>query len=94
MAATQLLARLGPELPEALVGICLHRSLELVVALLATLKAGGAYVPLDPTFPAERLGPHGDVPKIQCATCHQGAYKPLYGAKIAAQYPAIGIGPL
>ncbi len=41
--------------PEARVGICLDRSLELVVALLAVLKAGGAYVPLDPTAPAKRL---------------------------------------
>ena len=35
--------------------ICLERSLEMVVALLATLKAGAAYVPLDPDYPAERL---------------------------------------
>lgn len=41
--------------PETLVGICLERSLELVVGLLAILKAGGAYVPLDPDYPAERL---------------------------------------
>jgi amino acid adenylation domain-containing protein len=41
--------------PEALVGVCMHRSLELVVALCAVLKAGGAYVPLDPSFPADRL---------------------------------------
>lgn len=41
--------------PEALVGICLERSLEMMVALLGVLKAGGAYVPLDPTFPPERL---------------------------------------
>ena len=41
--------------PETLVGICLERSLELVVGLLGILKAGGAYVPLDPTYPAERL---------------------------------------
>ncbi|HEX4966050.1 MAG TPA: condensation domain-containing protein, partial [Thermoanaerobaculia bacterium] len=41
--------------PEALVGICAERSVELVVALLATLKAGGAYLPLDPKYPAERL---------------------------------------
>ncbi|WP_437759618.1 non-ribosomal peptide synthase/polyketide synthase [Sorangium sp. So ce1389] len=41
--------------PGALVGVCLPRSVELVVALLAVLKAGGAYVPLDPTYPAERL---------------------------------------
>ena len=33
-------------------------------------------------FPANRLGPTGDVPKLNCATCHQGAYKPLYGAKM------------
>ena len=41
--------------PETLVGICLERSLELVVGLLGILKAGGAYVPLDPTYPEERL---------------------------------------
>ena len=41
--------------PEVLVGICLERSLEMVVGLLAILKAGGAYVPLDPDYPAERL---------------------------------------
>ncbi|HVG46074.1 MAG TPA: amino acid adenylation domain-containing protein, partial [Longimicrobium sp.] len=41
--------------PEARVGICLERSPEMVVSLLAVLKAGGAYVPLDPAYPAERL---------------------------------------
>ena len=41
--------------PEVLVGICLERSLELVVGLLGILKAGGAYVPLDPAYPKERL---------------------------------------
>jgi len=41
--------------PETLVGVCLERSVELVIALLAVLKAGGAYVPLDPTYPKERL---------------------------------------
>jgi amino acid adenylation domain-containing protein len=41
--------------PDALVALCLERSLELVVAVLAVLKAGGAYVPLDPEYPAERL---------------------------------------
>ncbi|HJP91740.1 MAG TPA: amino acid adenylation domain-containing protein [Pyrinomonadaceae bacterium] len=39
---------------ESLVAICMERSLEMVVALLATLKAGAAYVPLDPESPAER----------------------------------------
>jgi amino acid adenylation domain-containing protein len=41
--------------PEVLVGICLERGIDLVVALLATLKVGGAYVPLDPFYPLERL---------------------------------------
>jgi amino acid adenylation domain-containing protein len=41
--------------PEVLVGICMERSLDLIVGLLGILKAGGAYVPLDPTYPLERL---------------------------------------
>ncbi len=41
--------------PEVLVGLCLPRSFELIIGLLAILKAGGAYVPLDPGYPAERL---------------------------------------
>jgi amino acid adenylation domain-containing protein len=41
--------------PEVLVGICLERSLDMVVALLAVLKAGGGGVALDPTYPADRL---------------------------------------
>jgi len=41
--------------PETLVGICVERSLEMVVGLLGILKAGGAYVPLDPEYPQERL---------------------------------------
>jgi natural product biosynthesis luciferase-like monooxygenase protein len=41
--------------PETLVGICVARSLEMVIGLLAILKAGGAYVPLDPAYPPERL---------------------------------------
>jgi non-ribosomal peptide synthetase component F len=40
---------------ETVVGVCLHRSPAMVVALLAVLKAGAAYVPLDPGYPRERL---------------------------------------
>jgi amino acid adenylation domain-containing protein len=39
----------------SLVGLCMERSPEMVIGLLAILKAGGAYVPLDPTYPSERL---------------------------------------
>ncbi len=41
--------------PGVLVGLCVNRSLEMVVALLGILKAGGAYVPLDPAYPKQRL---------------------------------------
>ncbi len=41
--------------PEVRVGLCLRRTADLIVALLAVLKAGGAYVPLDPSYPRERL---------------------------------------
>jgi amino acid adenylation domain-containing protein len=41
--------------PDVLVGVCIDRSPEMVVALLAVWKAGGAYVPLDPAYPPERL---------------------------------------
>ena len=41
--------------PEALVGLCVERSVETVVGLLGILKAGGAYLPLDPDYPPERL---------------------------------------
>ena len=41
--------------PEVLVGLCVERSLEMVVGILGILKAGGAYVPLDPAYPTARL---------------------------------------
>jgi amino acid adenylation domain-containing protein len=48
------LLRLGAG-PDSLVGVCLERSPEMVVAVLATLKAGAAYLPLDPNYPLDRL---------------------------------------
>jgi non-ribosomal peptide synthetase component F/acyl carrier protein len=47
------LRRLGVA-PEVCVGICLARSVEMIVAVLGVLKAGGVYVPVDPSYPAER----------------------------------------
>lgn len=41
--------------PEVRVGLCVERSLEMMVSLLGILKAGGCYVPLDPTYPKDRL---------------------------------------
>lgn len=50
------------------------------------------YLTADPLlgiFPDSRRGPMGDVAKVNCATCHQGAYKPLYGSHLAKYYPAV-----
>ena len=40
-------------------------------------------------FPVHRKGELGDVAKVNCGTCHQGAYKPLYGAKMAKDFPEL-----
>ncbi|WP_392479123.1 amino acid adenylation domain-containing protein [Nostoc sp. C110] len=41
--------------PDTLIGICVERSLEMIIGLLGILKAGGAYVPIDPNYPKERI---------------------------------------
>jgi photosynthetic reaction center cytochrome c subunit len=53
---------------------------------------GNYLEPLGPQYPENRLGPLGDAPKANCGTCHQGAYKPLYGASMLTDYPALA-GP-
>jgi photosynthetic reaction center cytochrome c subunit len=40
-------------------------------------------------FPHDRLGPLGDGPKVNCATCHQGAHKPLFGVNMVKDYPEL-----
>ncbi len=40
-------------------------------------------------WPANRLGPTGDSPKLACATCHQGVYKPLYGVSMVKDFPEL-----
>ena len=44
---------------------------------------------LSAQFPHTRLGPLGDVPKVNCATCHQGVYKPLFGVSMLKDYPEL-----
>ena len=48
--------------------------------------------PLKDQFPADRLGSLGDVPKVSCATCHQGAFKPLFGFNMLKDNPELA-GP-
>lgn len=71
--------------PEVLVAICLGRSFERIIALLAVLKAGGAYVPLDPTYLSERLA---------FMLVDSGAPVILTEARLAAQLPLKGISAL
>jgi len=53
-------------------------------------ELNNAYLePLHDTFPAERLGTIGDVPKVNCATCHAGAYKPLLGASMLKDFQVL-----
>ena len=50
--------------------------------------------PLVPMFPAHRLSAEGDGPKVGCATCHKGAFKPLYGKSPLIDYPVLaGVMP-
>jgi photosynthetic reaction center cytochrome c subunit len=50
---------------------------------------------LNQVFPAQRRGPEGDVAKVNCGTCHQGAFKPLYGASMLKDYPQLAAaGPV
>ncbi len=53
--ANQLAHYLGKIEKDTLIGVCMERSLEMVVSLYAVLKAGGAYVPMDPEYPPDRL---------------------------------------
>ncbi|HEX2189470.1 MAG TPA: amino acid adenylation domain-containing protein, partial [Longimicrobiaceae bacterium] len=95
--------------PEVRVGICLERSLEMVVGILAVLKAGGAYVPLDPGYPAERLAYVLDdsaVPLVLVQAALRGAVPAREGVEVLAvdalterlaaepaENPAGGAGP-
>ncbi|AGC43389.1 non-ribosomal peptide synthetase [Myxococcus stipitatus DSM 14675] len=72
--------------PEVRVGLCLPRTPQLIVSLLAILKAGGAYVPLDPTYPRERLAFMLDDAGIQVLVTQQGLLStlPTHSARTVA----------
>ena len=65
--------------PGRLVGICLERSVDMVVGLLAVLKAGAAYVPLDPAFPRERLGFMVEDSGLEFLLTHSGLQQAVPG---------------
>lgn len=71
--------------PEARVGICLARSSEMVIAMIAVLKAGGAYVPLDPGYPAERLAFMAEDAQLECILSETGLASSLAPAGVAAK---------
>jgi photosynthetic reaction center cytochrome c subunit len=50
-------------------------------------------MPLQSTFPPNRLGPLGDAPKLNCATCHQGVHKPLNGVSMLPDFPELRGAP-
>lgn len=70
--------------PEVLVGLCVERSLEMVIGVLGVLKTGGAYVPLDPTYPFERLSFIRNDAKAPVLVTQQHLTKNLgaHGAKV------------
>jgi amino acid adenylation domain-containing protein len=57
---------------ESVIGVCLERSLEMLIALLAVLDAGGAYLPLDPAFPTERIAFMLDDSRAHALITHSG----------------------
>ena len=68
--------------PGALVGLCLGRSVELIVGMVAALRAGAAYVPLDPDYPGERLAFMSEDAGIGAIVVEPGGERPAVGAGI------------
>ncbi len=84
--------------PEVVVGLCVERSLEMLVGLLGILKAGGAYLPLDPTYPQERLAFMLEDARASVLVTHSGLLDqmPAFGARnvqLDADWPAIASQP-
>ncbi len=84
--------------PDTLVGLCVERSVEMVVGLLGILKAGAGYVPLDPAYPPERLAymlADANVPLLLTQTALGGKLPPFPGTaiEIDGQWPSIAQQP-
>jgi amino acid adenylation domain-containing protein/non-ribosomal peptide synthase protein (TIGR01720 family) len=75
--------------PEVLVGLALERSLDMVVAMLATLKSGAAYVPLDPNYPPSRLAYMLADSGIEIAVVHNASDDPVAAKTIALDDAAL-----
>ncbi|QYZ65454.1 MAG: amino acid adenylation domain-containing protein [Gammaproteobacteria bacterium (ex Lamellibrachia satsuma)] len=67
--------------PDVLVGLCLERSVDMLVALLGVLKAGGAYLPLDPDYPADRIGYILDDADVALLLTHRSLLEKLPACK-------------
>ncbi len=67
LASTMRRCGIGEDTP---VGVCIRRSLEMLIGVLAITKAGGAYLPLDPTYPGERLSYMLNDSKVRLVLCH------------------------
>ncbi|WP_420965461.1 non-ribosomal peptide synthetase [Bradyrhizobium sp. B120] len=85
--------------PDVLVGICIERSLEMVVGLLAVLKAGGAYLPLDPDYPPARLSympsdSHAPVLLTQAKLAHGRPERQASVVCVDTDWPVIARHPL
>lgn len=71
--------------PETRVGLCVDRSIEMIVGMLGILKAGGAYVPLDPAYPDERLAfmlADSGAPILLTQESHREKFPEFHGAAI------------
>ena len=84
--------------PEVVVGLCVERSLEMIVGLLGILKAGGAYLPLDPAYPPERLAFMLEDAAAPCCSTQSALRErlPAHAARIVrldADWPAIARKP-
>ena len=67
---------------ETRVGLCMERSVALIVALLGILKAGAAYVPMDPDYPEERLGFMLGDSRVTALLTHRGLQRRLPAASV------------